>query len=282
MDPSEQVLGKNMIYRISRIFGLTLFAFLIIVPVLMVFFGTFKTDLELMTKPLSLPEKWSLANYRTLLEGGQIATNFRNSVIVTLASVAVALFLASLASFGIARMFNVGAKFLFTLFALGLTIPAATSIIGIYQLFDSLGLRNSLIGLVIINVASTLPISIFILTAFFRQIPHELFESAGIDGAGPWRLYRSIALPLSRPSMGAVSIFLFVINWNDLLYPLLLITESDLKTLPLALLDFRGEYAINFSMIFTAVLVASLPMVIMYVSMQRTFVAGLTAGAVKG
>lgn len=282
MDPSEQVLGKNMIYRISRIFGLTLFALLIIVPVLMVFFGTFKTDLELMTKPLSLPEKWSLANYRTLLEGGQIATNFRNSVIVTLASVAVALFLASLASFGIARMFNVGAKFLFTLFALGLTIPAATSIIGIYQLFDSLGLRNSLIGLVIINVASTLPISIFILTAFFRQIPHELFESAGIDGAGPWRLYRSIALPLSRPSMGAVSIFLFVINWNDLLYPLLLITESDLKTLPLALLDFRGEYAINFSMIFTAVLVASLPMVIMYVSMQRTFVAGLTAGAVKG
>lgn len=271
-----------MIYRIGRIIGLTLFALLITVPVLMVFLGTFKTDLELMTKPLSLPEKWSLANYKTLLEGGQIITNFRNSVIVTLASVGLALFLSSLASFGIARMFNVGAKFLFTLFALGLTIPAATSIIGIYQLFDALGLRNSLFGLVIINVASTLPISIFILTAFFRQIPHELFESAGIDGAGPWRLYRSIALPLSTPSMGAVSIFLFVINWNDLLYPLLLISESDLKTLPLALLDFRGEYAINFSMIFTAVMVASLPMVIMYVSMQRTFVAGLTAGAVKG
>lgn len=271
-----------MIYRIGRIFGLTLFALLIIVPVLMVFLGTFKTDLELMTKPLSLPEKWSLANYKTLLEGGQIITNFRNSVIVTLTSVGLALFLASLASFGIARMFNVGAKLLFTLFALGLTIPAATSIIGIYQLFDALGLRNSLFGLVVINVASTLPISIFILTAFFRQIPHELFESAAIDGAGPWRLYRLIALPLSRPSMGAVSIFLFVINWNDLLYPLLLISESDLKTLPLALLDFRGEYAINFSMIFTAVMVASLPMVIMYVSMQRTFVAGLTAGAVKG
>lgn len=271
-----------MIYKYGRLFGLSLFTLLITVPVLVVVFGTFKTDLELMTQPLSLPEEWTLNNYRTLLEGGQMATNFRNSVIVTLASVVVTLFLASLASFGIARMFNKSAKFLLTLFLLGLTIPAATSIIGIYELFDSLGLRNTLHGLVIINVASTLPISVFILTAFFQQIPHELYESASIDGASPWRLYRSIALPLSRPSMGAVAIFLFVINWNDLLYPLLLITQSDLKTLPLALLDFRGEYAINFSMIFTAVMIASLPMVIMYLAMQRSFVAGLTAGAVKG
>jgi raffinose/stachyose/melibiose transport system permease protein len=103
-----------------------------------------------------------------------------------------------------------------------------------------------------------------------------------MDGARPFRLYRSIALPLSRPSMAAVAIFLFVITWNDLLYPLLLLTQADLKTLPLALLDYRGEYAINFSMIFTAVMVASLPMVVMYLSMQKTFVSGLTAGAVKG
>ncbi|MGA0112870.1 MAG: ABC transporter permease subunit [Candidatus Nanopelagicaceae bacterium] len=102
-----------------------------------------------------------------------------------------------------------------------------------YQLFVTLKLTNTIHGLVIINVASTLPISIFILTAFFRQLPQEIFESASMDGAKPLRLYRSIALPLSIPSMGAVSIFLFVITWNDLLYPLLLITRSDLKTLPL-------------------------------------------------
>ncbi|CAB4569889.1 MAG: ABC transporter permease subunit [Actinobacteria bacterium] len=271
-----------MFYKVSRVLSLTLFALLILVPVMVVVLGTFKGDLELMTKPLALPEQWTLNNYRTLIEGGQITTNFRNSVIVTLASVVLTLFLASLASFGIARMFNKVANLLFTVFILGLTIPAATSIIGIYDLFDSLGLRNTLHGLVIINIASTLPISVFILTAFFRQIPLELYESASIDGASPWRLYRSIALPLSRPSMGAVAIFLFVINWNDLLYPLLLITQSDLKTLPLALLDFRGEYAINFSMIFTAVMIASLPMVVMYLAMQRSFIAGLTAGAVKG
>ncbi|MEY3318419.1 MAG: hypothetical protein RL540_791 [Actinomycetota bacterium] len=271
-----------MIYRIGRIVGLSIFSVLILIPVLVVVFGSFKTDLELMTKPLSLPESWSFTNYRTLLEGGQIGSNFKNSVIVTIASVVTTLFISSLASFGIARIVNVSGRFLFVLFSMGLAIPAATSIIGIYELFVKLNLVNTLHGLVIINVASTLPISIFILTAFFRQIPSEIYESAAMDGAKPFRLYRSIALPLSRPSMGAVAIFLFVITWNDLLYPLLLITRSDLKTLPLALIDFRGEYAINFSMIFTAVMVASVPMVVMYLAMQKTFVSGLTAGAVKG
>ena len=127
-----------MFYKVSRIFSLSLFAFLIIIPVMVVVLGTFKGDLELMTRPLALPQEWTLNNYRTLIEGGQITTNFRNSVIVTLASVVLTLFLASLASFGIARMFNRSAGVLFTLFLLGLTIPAATSIIGIYELFDSL------------------------------------------------------------------------------------------------------------------------------------------------
>ena len=271
-----------MIYKVGRAFGLTLFSVLILIPVLVVVFGSFKGDLELMTKPLALPERWSFDNYRTLLEGGQIANNFKNSTIVTLFSVLLTLFTSSLASFGIARIIHVSGKVLLLLFTMGLAIPAATSIIGIYQLFVSLNLTNTLHGLVIINVASTLPISIFILSAFFRQIPSEIYESAAMDGAKPFRLYRSVALPLSRPSMGAVAIFLFVITWNDLLYPLLLITRSDLKTLPLALIDYRGEYAINFSMIFTAVMVASIPMVVMYLAMQKTFVSGLTAGAVKG
>ncbi len=271
-----------MFYKISRIFALTTFAALIIIPTLVVVFGSFKGDLELMTKPLALPESWSFRNYQELFNNGEIGRNFRNSSIVTVFSVLITLFISSLASFGIARVVHVTGSVLFVLLSLGLAIPAATSLTGIYELFVRLNLTNTLHGLVVINVASTLPISIFILTAFFRQIPSELYESASMDGAKPFRLYRSIALPLSRPSMAAVAIFLFVITWNDLLYPLLLLTQADLKTLPLALLDYRGEYAINFSMIFTAVMVASLPMVVMYLSMQKTFVSGLTAGAVKG
>ncbi|MFM8384667.1 MAG: carbohydrate ABC transporter permease, partial [Actinomycetota bacterium] len=124
-----------MFYKISRIFALTFLAVLIIIPVLVVVFGSFKTDLELMTKPLALPENWTLNNYRTLLDGGEIVTNFRNSSIVTLFSVLITLFISSLASFGIARVINVTGRVLFVLFSLGLAIPAATSIIGIYELF---------------------------------------------------------------------------------------------------------------------------------------------------
>ena len=271
-----------MLYRVSRFVALFTFAALILVPSLIVVMGSFKTDAEVYNKPLSLPEKWNLDNYRRLLSESDLDVSFRNSVFVTILSVVIALTLASLASFAIARMITVTGKVLAALFALGLAIPAQINIVPVYYIFRDLGLTNSFLGLIIINVTTTLPISIFILTAFFREISREMYEASEVDGASPFRIYRSIALPLSRPAMGATAIFLFVINWNDLLWPLLLIQESSKKTLPLAMLAYRGEYFVSFSMLFTAVMVASLPMVIMYLMMQRSFVAGLTAGAVKG
>jgi raffinose/stachyose/melibiose transport system permease protein len=271
-----------MIYKISRWFALAIFTLLIIIPSAMVVLGTFKTDLEVYDSPMALPLNWTLDNYRRLLDDGEILTNFKNSVLVTSLSVFVTLVLASMASFAIARMMNVTGKVLFVLFSLGLAIPGQVNIIPLYLLFNDLGLTNTYHGLIAVNVVTTLPISIFILTSFFRELPSEMYEVASIDGATHFKVFRSIALPLSKPALGATSIFLFVICWNDLLFPLLLITESSKKTLPLALLDYRGEYATSFSMIFTAVFIASIPMVIMYLVMQKSFVAGLTAGAVKG
>lgn len=271
-----------MLYKVSRFVSLFTFAALILVPSLIAVMGSFKTDAEVYNKPLSLPEKWNLDNYRRLLSESDLDVSFRNSVLVTLLSVLITLTLASLASFAIARMITVTGKVLAGLFALGLAIPAQINIVPIYYIFRDLGLINTFQGLIIINVTTTLPISIFILTAFFREISREMYEASEVDGASPFRIYRSIALPLSRPAMGATAIFLFVINWNDLLWPLLLIQQAEKKTLPLAMLAYRGEYFVSFSMLFTAVMVASLPMVIMYLMMQRSFVAGLTAGAVKG
>jgi raffinose/stachyose/melibiose transport system permease protein len=123
---------------------------------------------------------------------------------------------------------------------------------------------------------------VFILTTFFRQLPTDMFESAAMDGAGYLRQYFSIALPLSAPAMSATAIFLLVIVWNDLLYPLLLVTEESRRTLPLTLLAYQGEFFADYTMIFTGVLVASAPMVILYIALQRFFIAGLTSGAVKG
>lgn len=271
-----------MTYRIIRYLSLTIFALLIIVPSAIVVFGSSKTDAEVYNKPLSLPERWNLDNFRFLFEVSNVGRSFLNSVIVTGFSVVITLTLASMCAFAISRMITVTGKILFSLFAVGLAIPGQVNLVPIFILFNDLQLTNKLSGIVLINVVTTLPISVFILTAFFRELPKEMYEASEVDGATPFRVYRSIALPLSRPAMGATAIFLFVITWNELLFPLLLITDTEKRTLPLALLSFRGEFFSNYSMIFTAVMVASIPMVAMYLMMQRSFISGLTAGAVKG
>ena len=269
-------------YKALRGSLLTIYAAVILIPCLIVITGAFKTDFEIYTKPLALPATWSLKNFNKLFVESNIARPFMNSVIVSVFSVFFTLLFASLAAYSISRLITLTGKILFLLFSLGLAIPGQVNIIPIFHLFVKLHLNNSLLGLILVNIALTLPISIFILSAFFKDLPKEMFECAGMDGAGQFRIYRSIALPLSMPALGATAIFLFVICWNDLLYPLMLITETGKKTLPLVLIDYKGEYFASYSMQFAAILVASLPMVVMYLFMQRTFQAGLTAGAVKG
>jgi raffinose/stachyose/melibiose transport system permease protein len=268
--------------RVVKALILTLVALIIAAPVYVVIVSTFKTNAELFENPSGLPASWSFANYTRLFVESNIGQSFTNSVIVTGVSVIAALALASLASFGITRLMRVSGLLLFGFFIVGLAIPAQVNIIPIFLFFKSLGLTNSLVGLIVINVVTTLPISVFILTTFFRQLPTDMFESAAMDGAGYLRQYFSIALPLSAPAMSATAIFLLVIVWNDLLYPLLLVTEESRRTLPLTLLAYQGEFFADYTMIFTGVLVASAPMVILYIALQRFFIAGLTSGAVKG
>lgn len=269
-------------YKVFRGGLLSIYALLILIPCMIVITGAFKTDFEIYTKPLSLPTIWSFENFRRLFVESNITVPFVNSVIVSVFSVILTLLFASLAAYSISRLMNVTGRVLFILFSLGLAIPGQVNIIPIFRLFIDLNLNNSLFGLILVNIALTLPISVFILSAFFKDLHKEMFECAGMDGAGQFRIYRSIALPLSKPALGATAIFLFVICWNDLLYPLMLITETSKKTLPLVLIDYKGEYFASYSMQFTAILIASLPMVVMYLFMQRSFQAGLTAGAVKG
>ena len=163
-----------------------------------------------------------------------------------------------------------------------MAVPAQANMIPQYVLFDYLGLTNSLLGLVLINIVVTLPIAVFILTGFMRTLPREIYEAASIDGSGPWRTYYAVVMPLSLPSLAATSIFLFVIHWNELLYPLLFIQEPEKRTLPLALLSFQGEFLTNYPLLFTGVLVSSTPIVLAYLFLQRYFIAGITAGSVKG
>jgi raffinose/stachyose/melibiose transport system permease protein len=245
-------------------------------------FTTLKTSPQMYASPFGLPTSPTLNNFGELVKGGQIGISLLNSIVVTLCSVFLTLLISSLAAFAIARLHGWLGIAVFGLFALGLAVPAQVAMIPQYVIFKQIGLTNSLLGLIIINIAVTCPVAIFILTGFLKTLPTELFEAAEIDGAGQWRTYRSIALPLAAPSVAAVAIFLFVMHWNDLLYPLLFITDPAKATLPKALLDFKGEFTTNYPVLFSGVLIASAPMVIAYIFLQRYFVAGITAGATKG
>lgn len=266
-----------------RKFPLAVYALIILVPLTIVVLTSIKTLQETFRNPLGLPENGlQFENYSRIFQEQTMSGYFINSAIVTLFSVTLTLLFAAMIAYGITRLNNWIGNVLFGLFTLGMMIPAQVNMVPLYALMLDFQLTNSLLGLIIVNIAVTIPIAVFILTGFMKTLPKELFEASTIDGAGEWRIFTRIAVPLSLPSLSATAIFLFVMHWNDLLYPLLFITDNAYKTLPLALLEFQGEYSTNYPMLFTGVVLASIPMVIAYVFLQRFFVAGITAGAVKG
>ena len=265
----------------TRRVALGVYALLIAVPLLVVVFGTVKTTQQLFGAPLGLPTSPTGANFATVVGNGEIIVALRNSVVVTACVLAITLALATTAAFAFARLRGALAVAAYAFVVAGMAIPVQASMVPQFVLFDLLGLTDSLLGLIIVESVMGLPIAVFILTGFMRTLPRELFEAADLDGASSWRTFRSIVLPLSTPSLAAAAIFLLVITWNDLLYPLLFITDPAKRTLPLALLGFTGEYLTDYPLLFGVVL-ASAPLALAYVFLQRWFVAGLTAGSVKG
>lgn len=271
-----------MSHDLGRRTVLAVYAVLVVVPLVVVLFGSFKTTPELFDSPFAPPSSLSVENYVRVLGEQDLGRAFANSTVVTVCSVGLTLFLASLASYGVARIPGWRGGLLFGFLVLGMAVPAQANMIPQYVLFQSLGLLDSLVGLVLINVVVTMPVAVFILTGFMRTLPRELYEASAIDGSGPWRTYRSVVLPLSTPSLAAAAIFLFVIHWNEMLYPLLFLSDPDKYTIPLALLQFQGQFLTDYPLLFTGVVVASAPVVVTYVFLQRYFVSGVTAGSVKG
>ena len=163
------------------------YAVLVIVPLVVVIFGSFKTSQDLFASPFAPPTSWQFDNYSKIVGESGLGVAFRNSVIVTGCSVPLTLFIASLASFGIARIPGWKSGLLFGFFVLGMAVPAQANMIPQYVQFETFGLTDSLVGLILINIVVTLPIAVFIMTGFLKTLPKELFEAAAVDGSGPWR-----------------------------------------------------------------------------------------------
>jgi raffinose/stachyose/melibiose transport system permease protein len=268
--------------QLPRQIVLLIYTAIIVLPFTIVFFATFKSLSELFQSPLGLPNSWSLQNYYDLFSKEPMMGYFMNSVIVTSVTVVFVLFFSSMIGYTILRLPRKIGLLLFGFFVVGMMIPTQSNMIPIYLLVTKIGLSDTLLGIILVSIGFLIPIAVFILSGFMKTLPDGLIEAAKIDGANEWQIYSRVVMPLSLPSIATVTIFAFVIVWNDLLYPLLLLKSDSVKTLPIALLDFQGQYLTNYPLIFAGVILASIPMVIAYIFLQRFFIAGMTAGSMKG
>ena len=252
-------------------------------PFLWMALSSIKTLRELYTvPPVWFPEVPTLANYMKVLFASNIPRYFLNSTVISLGSTAIALCLAIFASYGFAR-FRFRGKAGFQAFILvGQLLPTAAIIVPLFITLRAFGLVNTYLGLILIYTIITLPLSVWMLTSYFRAIPVELEEAALIDGAGRLGILFRITLPLSLPGLVAIIVYAFVTTWNEFIFALVFAEDYRVKTLPIGLAEFSTEFNTDWGAVMAASVIMTLPVAILFLAMQRLFVGGLTAGAVKG
>jgi ABC-type glycerol-3-phosphate transport system permease component len=251
-------------------------------PVWFMLSTAFKTQHQYLQNPYSLPWPLSLANFSDAVHGSTFLLWFKNSAILTLGSVLLCTACAALAAYAIARMQFRGRNVLFALSTALMVVPPVVMLLPLFILFSNINLVSTYQGVILIYAGLTLPFSIYMLTNFFRSIPHELIESALTDGAHNFSVLWRIVLPLSAPAL----VTLVVVNglwvWNELLIALVFLPSDNLKTLMVGVTVFQNKYNLNVPVTMAGMLLASVPMLLVYLFGQRFFIRGLTAGAVKG
>jgi raffinose/stachyose/melibiose transport system permease protein len=254
---------------------------IIIVPIYWIVITSFKPQSAYFTSNSMLPAEPTLENYVAVLEA-DFLSYFTNSVIVTLGATVPAVLLSFMAAFAIVR----GGRGLFlrttnTIFLMGLAFPLQAVIIPVYLIVIRLQLYDSLLALILPSIAFAIPLSVLILANFIRDVPNELFESMRMDGSTEWGTMWRLAFPLTRPALVTVSIYQALQVWNAFLLPLILTESPERRVLPLALWVFQGEYGINIPAVLASVVLATLPILALYVVGRRQLLAGMTAGFSK-
>ena len=257
-------------------------AFFVLLP----FFWMFSVSLKPATEPFAIPARlWpespTLDNYVTAFRP-EFRTYFINSVIVSGASVVITVSLALLAAYSFARRTLLILTVLMALVVLAQMFPHSAIIIPIYKVMRTADLLNTYSSLIIAYVSVTLPVAIWMLRGFLLKLPVSLEEAAAIDGAGPLRVFFEIVVPLARPGIIATGVYVLIVTWQEFLFALSFTSTKEMRTLPVGLNDFIGQYGIRYGELMASSVMVSLPVIAVFFFLQRYFVAGLTAGAVKG
>jgi len=250
-------------------------------PMIWMVLSSFKTNAAIFAAPFALPESIDFGKWAEAWEVGNIGGYALNSAIVTGASVVIILLLGAAAAYALSRYRFAGRGLVLSLFALGLILPLQSYFIAQSSIFTQLGITDTRIALIVPYAAMGMSLAVYLLKVYLDALPEELFEAARIDGASDRQLFATIALPLLRPGLATVAIFSALAAWNEFLLALLYIQDDALKTIPTGLLAFSTRYVTDYSLLFSALSIVTIPMVVIYIVFNRQIVEGITAGSVK-
>jgi N-acetylglucosamine transport system permease protein len=256
---------------------------IVIVPFLWVVLSSFKTTKEILASPFSLPAHWSFDNYVNAWTDAGIRHFFLNTIIVVGAALVLVMLLGAMCSYVLARFAFPGARFIYYAMLAGLTFPIFLAIVPLFFILKNGGLLNTLPGLVLVYVAYALPFTVFFLHSFFKTLPHEVYEAAVMDGAGDWRIFFQIMLPMARPGIAAVAIFNFLGLWNQFLLPVALNTDPNRYVLTQGMAEFASQagYAVDFGALLAAVVITVVPVLIVYLIFQRRLEGSVSQGTFR-
>ncbi len=274
---------RNQIEMVALYISLIGGAVIMMVPLLYMIATALKGQVYVFEiPPRFIPEQPTLANFVEAWQSNNFALYFRNSFVVAITTTFASTYLSAMLAYAFARFDFPGKSFMFYLLLFTLMIPSLMLIIPQFLLAKTLGLRNSLQGLIFVYVAMTIPLNTFLLRGFFEQLPRDLEEAVLIDGGGYGTIFFRVVLPLSKPALATVSLFTFLFGWDEFTWALTAIDVEAKRTLPIAIAAFHGAHLTQWGLVFAASLIAMMPTVLLYIALQRYFVRGLTAGAVKG
>lgn len=258
------------------------FTLLFLYPILWLVINAFKTNEELFLSPWTLPSSLSLDNFIRAIKDANLIRNFINSAIIAVAVVVVSTLFSAMAAYGITRLKWKFSGVVLSIFMLGMMIPTYSTIIPLFSIFNKLKLNNTYLAVIIPHLVFSFPISILILTGFFRTIPHELEEAALLDGCSIPRAFFQIIWSTATPSLVTVSVITFITAWNDLLFPTIFLSDKEMMTLPVGLAAFQGRYSTDYVGMIAAVVITIIPSIIIYSILHEKIIDGMTAGALKG
>jgi raffinose/stachyose/melibiose transport system permease protein len=261
--------------------SLALLAIVFFFPMAWMVLSSFKTNAQIFRAPFALPSEIDFGRWAEAWEVGHLGQYALNSAMVTAASVFLILVLGAGAAFAFSRYRFRGRRLLMGLFALGLLLPLQSYFIAQSQLFNQLAITDTRLALIIPYAAMGLSLAVYLLKVYLDALPDELFDAARIDGASDIGVFWNLALPLLRPGLATVAIFSALAAWNEFLLALLYIQDDALKTIPTGLLSFSSRYVTDYTLLFSALSIVTLPMIVIYVAFNRQIVEGITAGSVK-